>query len=157
MPLKDQLSNDLKDAMRAGDGLRRDVLRSILTAVSNAEIARVNIKDASSERTSLSDEGVVDVLQKQAKQRRDSMDEYTKAGRQDLADREGAELAVITGYLPEQLSRDEIAKLVQAVIAETGASGPGDKGKVMPAAMQRLKGRADGRAINEVVTELLAR
>ena len=157
MPLKDQLSNDLKDAMRAGDGLRRDVLRSILTAVSNAEIARVNIKDASSERTSLSDEGVVDVLQKQAKQRRDSMDEYTKAGRQDLADREGAELAVITGYLPEQLSRDEIAKLVQAVITETGASGPGDKGKVMPAAMQRLKGRADGRAINEVVTELLAR
>ena len=97
------------------------------------------------------------MLQKQAKQRRDSMEEYTKAGRQDLADREGAELAVITGYLPEQLSRDDIAKEVQAVITETGASGPGDKGKVMPAAMQRLKGRADGRAINEVVTELLGR
>ena len=99
MALKEQLSNDLKDAMRAGDGLRRDVLRSLLTAVSNAEIARVNVKDAAAERTSLSDDAVIDVLQKQAKQRRDSIDEYTKAGRQDLADRERGELEVITGYL----------------------------------------------------------
>lgn len=157
MARKEQLSSDLKDAMRSGDALRRDVLRSLLTAVSNAEIARVNIKDETAGRTSLSDDGVVDVLQKQAKQRRDSIDEYTKAGRQDLADRERGELEVITAYLPAQLSRDEVAKEVQAVIVDTGASGPGDKGKVIPAAMQRLKGRADGRTINEVVTELLGR
>jgi hypothetical protein len=98
---------------------------------------------------------VLDVLQKQAKQRRDSIEEYGKAGRQDLVDRERGELDVITGYLPAQLSREDITAEVTAIIEETGASGAKDKNKVMPVAMQRLKGRADGRAINEVVTEML--
>jgi hypothetical protein len=155
MTMKAQLAADLKDAMRSGDNLRRDVLRLVLTAISNAEIAGVNTKDETASRGELPDAGVLDVLQKQAKQRRDSIEEYGKAGRQDLVDRERGELDVITGYLPAQLSREDITAEVTAIIEETGASGAKDKNKVMPVAMQRLKGRADGRAINEVVKELL--
>lgn len=156
MSMKVRLSDDLKDAMRARDELRRNVLRSVLTAISNAEIARVDVKDASASRSELADADVVAVLRKQAKQRRESAEEYRKAARSDLAEREEAEAAIIDGYLPQELSRDEIASEIRAVIAETSASGPGDKGKVMPAAMARLRGRADGRTVNEVVTELLA-
>jgi uncharacterized protein YqeY len=156
MGLKDQLSTDLKDAMRANDAQRRDVLRSVLTAISNVEIARVNVKAEAAARQELGDADVLDVIQKQAKQRRESIEEFRKAGRTDLVEREEAELAILATYLPQQLSRDEVAAEVRAVIAETGAAGPGDKAKVMPVAIARLKGRADGRTINEVVTELLA-
>jgi uncharacterized protein YqeY len=155
MALKDKLSGDLKDAMRAGEAVRRDVLRGLLTAISNTEIARVNIKDEAAGREDLTDEQTIDVIQKQAKQRRESIEEFKKAGRQDLVDRETAELEILSSYLPQQLSRDEIVEQVRQVIAETGASGPGDKNKVMPAAIARMKGKADGRAINEVVAELL--
>lgn len=155
MSLKERFSDELKDAMRAGDSRRRDVLRGVLTAISNAEIARVDIKDESSSRQELSDAEVLDVVQKQAKQRRESIEEFRKAGRQDLVDKESDELRMLETYLPQQLSREEIAAEVRAIIAETGASGPADKSKVMPAAIARMKGRADGRAINEVVTELL--
>lgn len=155
MALKDKLSGDLKDAMRAGEAVRRDVLRGLLTAISNTEIARVNIKDEAAGREDLTDEQTIDVIQKQAKQRRESIEEFKKAGRQDLVDRETAELEILSLYLPQQLTRDEIVEEVHRVIAETGASGPGDKNKVMPAAIARMKGKADGRAINEVVAELL--
>jgi uncharacterized protein YqeY len=155
MALKDTLSGDLKDAMRCGDAVRRDVLRGLLTAISNTEIARVNVKDPSATRGELTDPETLDVIQKQAKQRRESIDEFKKANRTDLVDRETAELAILSSYLPQQLSREEIVAEVRKVIAETGASGPGDKSKVMPAAIARMKGRADGRAINEVVSELL--
>jgi uncharacterized protein YqeY len=155
--LKQRLAQDLQDAMRSGDDVRRDTLRLALTAVSNAEVARVNVKDESDERRDLDDAGVIDVLQKQAKQRRDSIDEYRKARREDLAAREEAELAILNSYLPAQMSREDVAAAVREVIAETGATGPKDKGKVMPAAMARLRGRTDGRTVNEVVTELLGR
>lgn len=155
MGLKDTLASDLKDAMRSGDALRRDVLRGLLTAISNTEIARVNVKSADASREDLTDDQTIDVIQKQAKQRRESIAEFTKASRTDLVDRETAELAILASYLPQQLTREEIVAEVQAVIAETGASGPADKNKVMPAAIARMKGRADGRAINEVVAELL--
>ena len=155
MTLKEQLANDLKDAMRAGDALRRDVVRSLMAAVRNTEIARVNVKNESASRQELSDADVLDVMQKQAKQRRESIDEYTKGGRADLANAETVELAIIEAYLPQQLTRDEVVAEVREVLAATGASGPGDKPKVMPAAIARMKGRADGRMINEVVTELL--
>ncbi len=155
MGLKEQLADDLKDAMRAGDGVRRDVLRSLLTAINNAEIARVNVKVEDASRQALAENDVLDVVQKQAKQRRESIEEYRKANRADLVAREEAELAIISGYLPQQMSRDEVVAAVREVIAEAGAAGPGDKAKVMPAAIGRLKGRADGRLINEVVTELL--
>ena len=156
MGLKAQLSNDLKDAMRAGDAVRRDTIRGLLTAVSRTEIDRVNVKDASATRQELGDAGVLDVIQKQAKQRRESIEEYRKGKREDLASREEAELGILVAYLPAQATRDEIIAEVRAVMAETGASGPGDKAKVMPKAIARLKGRADGRAVNDVVTALLA-
>ncbi len=155
MALKEQLAADLKDAMRAADAVRRDALRSVLTAISNTEIARVNVKLESASRQELNDGEVLDVIQKQAKQRRESIDEYRKAGRMDLVEREEAELVILSAYLPQQLTRDEVMAAVREVIAETGAAGPADKAKVMPAAIGRLKGRADGRLINEVVTELL--
>ncbi len=155
MGLKEQLSDDLREAMRAGDALRRDTLRSLLTAIANAEIARVNVKQAGATRQDLPEPDVLDVVAKQAKQRRESIAEYRKGAREDLASREEAELALIERYLPAQMSRDEVAGVVRAVIAETGAAGMKDKGKVMPAAMAQLKGRADGRIVNEVVGELL--
>jgi uncharacterized protein YqeY len=156
MSLKETLSNDLKDAMRQGDALRRDTLRSVLTAISNAEVARVDPEEAASVRTDLNDDDVQDVVRKQFKQRRDSAAEFRKGSREDLASREDAEAEILATYLPKQLSREEIAAEVRTIIDETGASGPGDKAKVMPAAMSKLKERAEGRLINEVVTELLA-
>ena len=156
MSLKDRLQADLKDAMRGGEAVRRDALRGVLTAIMNTEVARVNVKDESATRQELDDAGVLDVLQKQAKQRRESIEEYGKANRSDLVEREAAELKILETYLPQQMSRDEVLAEVRAIVAETGANGPGDKGKVMPAVMAKLKGRADGRLINEVVTELLA-
>ena len=156
MSLKQQLTTDLQDAMRSGDDVRKGTVRMLMTAVQNAEIAAVNIKDPDATRQELDDEGVLAVIAKQAKQRRESIEEFKKANRTDLADNEAAELKIIEAYLPAMLSRDEIAAAVREVIAEVGASGPGDKGKVMPVIMKRLAGQADGRAINEVVTELLS-
>jgi uncharacterized protein YqeY len=106
--------------------------------------------------TAVTDDSVLSIVAKQVKQRRDSIDAFKKASRQDLVDREMAELTVLEAYLPAQLSPDDISAEARAVIAEVGASGPGDKGKVMSALMARLAGRADGRTVNEVVTELLS-
>jgi uncharacterized protein YqeY len=156
MSLKQKLADDLKDAMRAGDETRKSTLRMLMTAVQNAEIAAVNVKDPDATRKEFDDDQVLGVIAKQAKQRRESIDEFTKANRKDLADKEASELAVLETYLPAMMSRDEILAEARKVIAETGATGPADKGKVMPVLMKTLAGRADGRAINEVVTELLS-
>ncbi len=156
MSLKQQLADDLMDAMRSGDETRKSTLRMLTTAVQNAEIAAVDIKNPDATRQELTDEQVLGVIAKQAKQRRESIEEFTKADRKDLADREAAELKILEEYLPAMMSREEIVAEVRKVIAETGANGPADKGKVMPVIMKTLAGKADGRAINEVVTELLA-
>jgi uncharacterized protein YqeY len=156
MSLKQKLTQDLQDAMRAGDETRKSTLRMLMTAVQNAEIAAVDIKDPDATRKEFGDDQVLGVIAKQAKQRRESIDEFTKANRKDLADKEASELAVLETYLPAMMSRDEIVAEARKVIADTGASGPADKGKVMPVLMKSLAGRADGRAINEVVTELLS-
>ena len=149
MSLKEQLSNDLKDAMRAGEDIRKNTLRMVLSAVQMAEVA-------GSERKELNDDQVLQVIAKQAKQRRESIEEFKKAARQDLIDIEVAELKVIDDYLPEQMGRDEIEMEARKVIAEVGASSASDKGKVMKELMPRLAGRAEGREINEIVMQLLA-
>ena len=148
MSLKEQLSNDLKDAMRAGDEMRKNTLRMVMSAVQMAEVA-------GSERRELSEEQVMQVVSKQAKQRRESIEEFKKANRQDLIDIEASELSIIEEYLPELMGRDEIEAEAKKVIAEVGATGPSDKGKVMKALMPRLAGKAEGREINEVVGALL--
>lgn len=149
MPLKEQLTADLTDAMRQSDDVRKSTLRMLITAINVAEVA-------GSERRQLSDEQVMQVLMKQVKQRHDSIDEFQKAGRQDLVDQEAAELKVLETYMPPQMERAEIEAEARKAIAEVGAKGPSDKGKVMQTLMPRLSGRAEGREINAVVTELLA-
>ena len=159
MTLKEQLDADLRDAMRSGKEVARSTLRLLLTAIRNAEIPPEG-KDAAETsqaamRFDLDDAAVLELIKREVKQRRDSIDAYTKASRPDLVAREEAEVEVLQKYLPAQMSRDEIAAVAREVIAELGASGPGDKGRVMPAVIGRLKDRAEGREINAVVTELL--
>jgi uncharacterized protein YqeY len=147
MSLKERLNNDLKEALRRGEEQRKATLRMALAALHNAEI------EAGGE---LAESAGLGVLAKEAKQRRESIEEFRKGHRDDLVAREEAELAVIEQYLPQQMTRDEIVAAARAVIAQVGAGGPGDKGKVMPVLVNQLRGRADGREINAVVTELLA-
>ena len=147
MSLKEQLANDLKDAIRQRDESRKIAIRMTISAIKNAEIER---------GAALSEADVLTLVSREAKQRLESIAEFAKADRRDLVEKERAELEVLQSYLPAQVSRDEIAEAAREVIAEVGAGGPRDKGKVMPVLIGRLAGRAEGREINEVVTELLA-
>jgi uncharacterized protein YqeY len=149
MSLKEQLANDLAEALRQGDDTRKSTIRMLMSAISTQEVA-------GSERQELADDEVLKVVAKQVKQRRESIDEFKKAGREELAEKEAAEMQVLQAYMPEQAGREEIEAEARKVIDEVGASGPQDKGKVMQAIMPRLAGRAEGRDINEVVTKLLS-
>jgi hypothetical protein len=153
--LKEQLNADLRDAMRAGEEVRKSTLRLLLNAVRNAEIPPEGAEEAQPRRD-LDDAAVMEIIRQQVKQRRDSIDAYTKAKRPDLVAREEAEIEVLAAYLPAQMSRDEIAVVARAVIERVGARGPADKGKVMPVIIAELRDRAEGREINAVVTELLS-
>ena len=144
--LRDQLREDLKAAMRAKETVRRDTIRMLEAAIKNAEIEK---------RGELEESDVQIIIQKQVRQREDSIEQFEKGDRKDLADKERAEIEVLTGYLPAQLDRAAIMDAARAVIERTGASGPGDKGKVMAPLMGELRGQADGRLVNEVVGELL--
>ena len=144
--LRDQLRRDLHEAMRAKEPVRRGAIRLVEAAIKNAEIER---------RRPLEDAEVIAVIRKQLKQRQESVELFQQGGRQDLVDKERAEIAVLEEYLPALMSRDEIVAAVQRAIAAAGASGPQDKGKVMGPLMGELRGKADGRLVNEVVTELL--
>lgn len=146
MPLKEQLKEDLKDAMRQGDVERRSTIRFLLSAIHNDEIAR---------QTEVDNDGVIQVLTKQAQQRRDSIKAYQDANRQDLADKELSELAIIAAYLPEQMTEDEVREAVQQALADTGASGPQDMGKVMKQLMPTVRGKADGKMVSSMVNEML--
>jgi len=145
--LKQKLMNDLKQAMRGGDEVRRSVIRLVMAAIKNAEIAR---------QTTLGDTDILGVIAKEVRQRRESIEAFRLGNRPDLVAQEEAELAILSEYLPQQMTREEIIVAARRVIDEVGAQGPGDKGKVMPKLIAELKGRADGREINAVVTELLA-
>lgn len=140
------LQTALKDAMKAKDNTRRDVIRMALNAIKQVEI------DTQKE---VSAESALDILQKEAKKRRESIDELESAGRADSAAQEQTELAILESFLPQQLSRDEIATLAQDAIQQTGATTPKDMGKIMGVLMPKLKGQADGKLVNEVVRELL--
>ena len=147
MGLKQTLQENLKKALRARDERRKSVIRMTLAAIVNAEVKHGG---------KLDDVGVTAVLQKQARQRRDTIAELQQASRPDLLAVEEAELAVLEEYLPRLLSREEIADEARQVIAEVGATGMGQMGPVMRQLMSKLKGRADGRVVNKVVRELLS-
>jgi len=151
MSLYETILSDLKTAMKARDELTTMVLRSLKAAMLEKEIsARTDGK-----AIIITDEMATEVIVKAAKQRRDSLTQYTDAGREDLADIERKELAIIESYLPEQLSKEEIEAIVDEVISKTGATSMRDMGKVMGAIMPKVKGKADGNLVNQVVKERL--
>jgi len=145
-PLKQKLADDLKQALRSGDKLKCSVIRLVMSAIKNAEIAK---------QVELADSDILGILAKEAKLRNESIEAFKQGNRQDLVDKEEAELKIITAYLPEPVSREEIIAAARSVIAELGAQSIRDKGKVMPRLIAQFKGQADGREINTVVTELL--
>ena len=145
--MKQKLTEDLKQALKGGDKVKRSVIRLVMAAIKNAEIAR---------QVTLEDADILGVIAKEVRQRRESIEAFTKGNRPDLVAQEEAELAILQQYLPQQMTREEIIVEARRIIDEVGAREPGDKGKVMPKLIAQLKGRADGREINTVVTELLA-
>ena len=152
MGLREQLMADLKEAMRARDEARKRTIRSVIAAIKQAETQL----DASGQRVSLDDAGILALIAKQAKERQESIDAFQSGGRDDLVAREEADLAILEAYLPRQLNQEEIKAEAREVIDEVGASGLQDIGKVMKPLMVRLRGRADGRLANQIVRELLA-
>ncbi len=147
MTLQEKIATDLIQAQKRGAKARVSALRLVRAGVKNAEIAK---------RASLDDAGVIDIISREVKQHRESIAEFIKGNRQDLVDREEAEMAALMEYLPRQISREEISEAARKVIEQVEARGPGDKGKVMSQLMPQLKGKADGREVSDVVAELLA-
>jgi uncharacterized protein YqeY len=145
--VNDQLQDDLKAAMKSRDETARDTIRFTLAAIKNAEIDKGG---------PLSESEELSLLQRETKRRVDSIDQFREAGRQDLVDREQAQLAVLRKYMPVELTEDELEELVRTAIAETGASEVKDLGKVMPVAIQRAAGRADGKRLSAAVRDALA-
>lgn len=148
MSLSDSLQDDMKTAMRSGDVVRRDTLRMAISSVQGA---------AKDKRAPLTDEETTAVLAREVKKRRESIEAYTSAGRDDLAAREQAEIDVLTPYLPQQLSEDEIRALVSEAVADSGATSARDMGKVMGLLMPAVKGRADGKVVSGLVAQALAK
>ena len=144
--LKERITEDMKAAMRAKDAERLGAIRMLTAAIKQKEV---------DERIELDDASVVGIVDKLLKQRKDSIEAFEKANRQDLADKEKAEAAVLQAYLPARLSADEIAAEVRAIVAETGAKGPADMGKVMSAAKTRLAGKADMGQVSAAVKAAL--
>ena len=147
MPLKEQISADLKEAMRAGDAKKRDAIRLLTAEMKKKEV---------DERVTLTDTDIVAIIDKMIKQRRDSITQFEKGGRQDLADNEKFEVGVLQAYMPQALSDAEIAAAISAAIAESGAKGPADMGKVMTALRPKLAGRADMGKVSGLVKAKLA-
>jgi len=145
--LKDQITEDMKTAMRAKDSERLGTIRLLLAALKQKEV---------DERVVLDDAAVIAIVDKLIKQRKDSLEAFQKAERKDLADKEAAELVVLQAYLPARLSADEVAAAVKVIVAELGASGPGDMGKVMGAVKAKLAGKADMGQVSAAVKAALA-
>ncbi|AHM56730.1 YqeY-like protein [Peptoclostridium acidaminophilum DSM 3953] len=146
MALKDQLMDDLKQSMKDKDNLKKSVITLIRSAIKQYEVDN---------RVEADDDKVIDTISKQLKQRRDSLVEFEKAQREDLVDQTKKEIDVLVSYLPEQMSAEEVKSIVVQTISETGASSVKDMGRLMAALMPKLKGKADGKLINEIAKELL--
>ena len=146
MTLRATLDSDLKEAMRNKDVIKRTVLRTVLSEIRNTEIAKQNTLD---------DSGIEVVITKQAQQRKDSIEAYITAERHDLVDKETQELNILSSYLPEQMSDGEVREIVKSVIRDVGAENISDMGKVMGAIMPKVRGRADGKVVNGMVTQIL--
>ncbi len=146
MLLQERFKEDLKEAMRAGDVTRREVIRFLRSDIHNQEISR---------KIELDDEDVIALLGRHAQQRRDSIEAFQKGGRQDLVEKERMELEIIQQYLPKQLTLEEIESIVQEVISSMQVSGPQDMGKVMGLVMPQIKGKAQGREVGAVVRRIL--
>jgi hypothetical protein len=147
MNLKEQISNDIKTAMKEKEVVKRDALRLLASAMKQIEV---------DERKELSDEDIIKIIQKQVKQRNDSMTQYREAGRDDLYDIEAAEAAIFETYLPQQLNDEELKATIQSIITEIGATSIKDIGRIMGAASKSIGTLADGKRINECAKALLA-
>jgi uncharacterized protein YqeY len=148
MSLKERITEDMKAAMRAKEAARLLTIRGLLAAMKQKEV---------DERIELDDAAVIGIVDKLIKQRKDSISQFGAAGRTDLVDKETAELQVLEGYLPQRLSAEEIAAAVAAIVAELGAAGPGDMGKVMGAVKAKLAGKADMGQVSAAVKQALSR
>ena len=148
MTLRERLHDDTIAAMRSGDALRRDVLRMVQDAIYKTEKAK---------RVTLSEDEVLGVITHEVKTRRESVDAFRKGGREDLAAKEEAEIAILSDYLPQQLTDDELRAMVEEAVAATGAASARDLGKVMGWLSPKIRGRADGKAASAMVAQALAR
>lgn len=146
MHLSEIISNDYKEALKSGDKDRVSILRMVKAAVKNREIEK---------RSPVSDDEIAAILRSYVKRAHESIEQFSKAGRSDLAEKEKKELAIIQGYLPQQIEEDEIRTIIKDAINETGAAGAKDMGKVMKAVMSKTKGLADGKLVNNLVKEML--
>ncbi|WP_053961014.1 GatB/YqeY domain-containing protein [Sulfobacillus thermosulfidooxidans] len=149
MSLREQLNEDLKSAMRAKDQARLSVIRAIK--------AGILAQETRSERTTLDDEGILQVIVKEIKERKDANSEFEKAGRQDLVEKNLKEIEILSSYLPAPLSEDELAQIIDAAITASGATSPKDMGKVMAIVNPQVRGRAEGRHVAELVKARLSR
>ena len=147
LTLKEQLMNDMKEAMKAKDKLKLNAIRMLRSAIRNKEIET---------QTELDDDGVLQILANQIKRRKDTIEQFRDAGRMELVAKEEEQLRSLEVYMPAQLSSEELEQLVDSVIAETGAMSPRDMGKVMSAVMPRVRGKADGKFVNQMVREKLS-
>jgi uncharacterized protein len=147
MDLKTQLTESMKDAMRSGDAVRKNTTRMALAAIKQAEVDK---------QTTLDDTAVIPLLQKEIKNRKEAIEEAKKANREDLVRENQAEITVLEAFLPAAMPENELREIVKSAIAETGATGPADMGKVMKVALEKVAGRAPGSEVSVKVRELLA-
>jgi uncharacterized protein len=158
-----KINDDMKQSMRDKNALKTSTLRLLISAVKYAEMkkqeAEFHKSGAVADKTvlTLNDADILGVIAKEIKQREDSILAYKQGNRQDLVDKESAEMAILKTYMPQQMSREEIVAEANKTIAEVGAKGPGDKGKVMGKMVAKLKGKADGKDINDIVTDILGK
>ncbi len=146
MGLKENLTEEMKQAMKSGDKLKLSTVRLLLSEIKNAEIRK---------RSELEDDEILGVVAKEVRRRKEAIEGFEKGGRQDLVDKETRELQILQGYLPEQISSEELRRIISETIQEVGASSPADLGKVMGSLMPKVKGKADGKLVNQLAREML--